>query len=80
MDPLLLAYILMAVGVVLVIAELFVPTGFILVVIGACCALVGHIPRSAGGNRSVAQSAAAAIRPYAEVTPVWDRKKSPAAR
>jgi len=41
MDPLLLAYILIAVGVVLVIAELFVPTGFILVVIGACCALVG---------------------------------------
>jgi membrane-bound serine protease (ClpP class) len=41
MDPLLLAYILIAVGVVLVVAELFVPSGFILVVIGACCALVG---------------------------------------
>jgi membrane-bound ClpP family serine protease len=41
MDPLLLAYILIAVGAVLVIAELFIPSGFILVVIGACCALVG---------------------------------------
>jgi membrane-bound ClpP family serine protease len=41
MDPLLLAYILIAVGVILVLAELFVPSGFILVVIGACCALVG---------------------------------------
>jgi len=41
MDPLLLAYILIAAGVVLVIAELFIPSGFILVVIGACCALVG---------------------------------------
>jgi membrane-bound ClpP family serine protease len=41
MDPLLLAYILIGVGVVLVLAELFVPTGFILVVVGVCCALVG---------------------------------------
>jgi membrane-bound ClpP family serine protease len=41
MDPLYLAYLLIAVGVVLVIAELFVPSGFVLVVIGACCALVG---------------------------------------
>src|SRR5262245_33401421 len=41
MDPILLAYILIAVGVVLVLAELFVPSGFILVVIGACCALIG---------------------------------------
>jgi membrane-bound ClpP family serine protease len=41
MDPLLLAYVLIALGVVLVIAELFIPSGFILVVIGACCALVG---------------------------------------
>src|SRR5262245_1027458 len=41
MDPLFLAYLLIAVGVILVIAELFVPSGFILVVIGACCALVG---------------------------------------
>ena len=41
MDPLTLAYILIAVGVILVLAELFVPTGFILVVVGVCCALVG---------------------------------------
>jgi membrane-bound ClpP family serine protease len=41
MDPLLLAYILIGVGVVLVLAELFIPTGFILVVVGTCCALVG---------------------------------------
>jgi len=41
MDPLLLAYLLIALGVVLVLAELFVPTGFILVVVGVCCALVG---------------------------------------
>jgi membrane-bound serine protease (ClpP class) len=41
MDPLLLAYVLIALGVVLVIAELFIPSGFVLVVIGACCALVG---------------------------------------
>lgn len=41
MDPLLLAYILIAVGVILVLAELFVPTGFILVVVGVCCCLVG---------------------------------------
>src|SRR5437764_11770793 len=41
MDPLLLAYVLIAVGVILVLAELFVPTRFILVVVGACCALVG---------------------------------------
>src|SRR5437588_10287871 len=41
MVPLVLAYILIAVGIVLFIAELFVPSGFVLVVIGACCALVG---------------------------------------
>ena len=41
MNPITLAYILIAVGVLLVVAELFVPTGFVLVVIGACCALVG---------------------------------------
>jgi len=41
MDPLTLAYILIAVGVLLVVAELFMPTGFILVVVGVCCALVG---------------------------------------
>ena len=41
MDPITLAYILIAVGVLLVVAELFIPTGFVLVVIGACCALVG---------------------------------------
>ena len=41
MDPLLLAYILIGVGVILVLAELFIPSGFILVVVGACCALVG---------------------------------------
>jgi membrane-bound ClpP family serine protease len=41
MDPITLAYVLIAVGVLLVVAELFVPTGFVLVVIGACCALVG---------------------------------------
>src|SRR5829696_8335313 len=41
MEPLLLAYILIGVGVVLVLAELFIPTGFILVVVGVCCALVG---------------------------------------
>ena len=41
MDPLILAYVLIAIGVVLVVAELFVPTGFVLVVIGVCCTLVG---------------------------------------
>jgi membrane-bound serine protease (ClpP class) len=41
MDPILLAYILIGLGVILVVAELFVPSGFVLVVIGACCALVG---------------------------------------
>ncbi len=41
MDPILLAYILIAAGVVLVLAELVVPSGFILVAIGACSALVG---------------------------------------
>src|SRR5262245_44026046 len=41
MDPIILAYILIAVGVILVLAELFVPSGFILVVVGVCCALVG---------------------------------------
>jgi membrane-bound ClpP family serine protease len=41
MDPLYLAYLLIAIGVVLVVAELFVPSGFVLVVIGTCCALVG---------------------------------------
>lgn len=41
MDPITLAYILIAVGVVLVLAELVIPTGFILVAIGICCAFVG---------------------------------------
>ena len=41
MDPINLAYILIAVGVVLVLAEMVVPTGFVLVVVGACLALVG---------------------------------------
>jgi len=41
MDPILLAYVLIAVGVVLVLAELIVPSGFILVAIGICCALIG---------------------------------------
>lgn len=41
MDPIILAYILIAVGVVLVLAELVVPTGFVLVVIGVCCVLIG---------------------------------------
>jgi membrane-bound serine protease (ClpP class) len=41
MDPLILAYILIAVGIVLVLAELFVPSGFILVAIGICCCFVG---------------------------------------
>ena len=41
MDPILLAYILIAVGVVLVLAELVVPSGFILVAIGICCAFIG---------------------------------------
>lgn len=41
MDPILLAYILIAVGVVLVLAELFIPSGFILVAIGICCAFIG---------------------------------------
>lgn len=41
MDPLILAYVLIAAGVVLVLAELFIPTGFVLVGIGVCLALVG---------------------------------------
>jgi membrane-bound ClpP family serine protease len=41
MDPLIFAYILIAVGVVLVLAELVIPTGFILVAIGVCCLFVG---------------------------------------
>src|SRR5215467_6364352 len=41
MDPILLAYILIAVGVVLVLAELIVPSGFVLVAIGICCAFIG---------------------------------------
>jgi membrane-bound serine protease (ClpP class) len=41
MDPIILAYILIAVGVVLVLAELVIPTGFILVAIGVCCAFIG---------------------------------------
>jgi len=41
MDPILIAYILIAVGVVLVLAEMVVPTGFILVAIGVCCVFVG---------------------------------------
>src|SRR5262245_31041538 len=41
MDPITLAYILIAVGAILVLAELVIPTGFILVVIGVCSALVG---------------------------------------
>jgi membrane-bound ClpP family serine protease len=41
MNPITLAYILIAVGVILVLAEMFVPSGFVLVVIGACLALVG---------------------------------------
>jgi membrane-bound ClpP family serine protease len=40
-DPVNLAYLLIAAGVVLLIAELFVPTGFVLVVIGALSALIG---------------------------------------
>jgi membrane-bound serine protease (ClpP class) len=41
MNPITLAYILIAVGVLLVLAEMVVPSGFVLVVIGACLALVG---------------------------------------
>src|SRR4051812_33766540 len=41
MDPTLLAYILIAVGVVLTLAELILPTGFVLVAIGICSALLG---------------------------------------
>ncbi len=41
MDPVTLAYILIAVGAILVVAEMFIPTGFILVVIGVASALVG---------------------------------------
>jgi membrane-bound ClpP family serine protease len=40
-DPVNLAYILIAAGAVLVVAELFVPTGFVLVVIGTLSALIG---------------------------------------
>lgn len=41
MDPVTLAYVLIAVGAVLVVAEMFIPTGFVLVAIGAASALVG---------------------------------------
>jgi membrane-bound ClpP family serine protease len=41
MDAITLAYILIAVGAVLVLAELVFPTGFILVVVGVAAALVG---------------------------------------
>jgi membrane-bound serine protease (ClpP class) len=41
MDPVLLAYILIAVGVVLTLAELVLPTGFVLVAIGICSAFIG---------------------------------------
>src|SRR5262245_65756457 len=41
MNPITLAYILIAVGLILVLAEMFVPSGFVLVVIGAFLALVG---------------------------------------
>lgn len=41
MDPVTLAYILIGVGILLVVAELFLPTGFILVAVGVCAALVG---------------------------------------
>ena len=41
MDYTVLAYILIALSFVLLIAELFIPTGFILVGVGAVCALVG---------------------------------------
>jgi membrane-bound serine protease (ClpP class) len=41
MDPILLAYILIAVGVVLTLAELVLPTGFVLVAIGICSAFLG---------------------------------------
>lgn len=41
MDMVSLAYLLIAAGVVLVVAEMFFPTGFILVVAGVACALVG---------------------------------------
>lgn len=40
-DPVNLAYILIAAGAVLLVAELFLPTGFILVVIGTLSALAG---------------------------------------
>ena len=41
MDPILLAYILIAVGIVLTLAELVLPTGFVLVAIGICSAFIG---------------------------------------
>src|SRR5215213_5987744 len=41
MDPIQLAYILIAVGIVLTLAELVLPTGFVLVAIGVCSALLG---------------------------------------
>lgn len=41
MDPVTLAYILIGVGILLVLAELVLPTGFVLVAIGVCAALVG---------------------------------------
>lgn len=40
-DPVYLAYVLIALGAVLLVAELFVPTGFVLVVIGVLSALAG---------------------------------------
>jgi membrane-bound ClpP family serine protease len=41
MDTLTLAYLLIALGVVLMLAELFVPTGGILLVLAGVCMLVG---------------------------------------
>jgi membrane-bound serine protease (ClpP class) len=41
MDPIILAYILIAIGVVLTLAEMVIPTGFVMVAIGVCAAFVG---------------------------------------
>ena len=41
MDPIILAYVLIAAGVVLTLAELVLPTGFVLVAIGLCSAFLG---------------------------------------
>jgi membrane-bound ClpP family serine protease len=41
MDPIILAYVLIAVGLVLTLAELILPTGFVMVAIGICAAFVG---------------------------------------